>query len=161
MNADLLGLMGKILNWHLSQQGLSIIHISESTFRQIYYGDVFSATPGVIKGLSPFDFNESTEDTANHSEELTMLHIADSTCTTKSLDDIKLAHHKDLIKVPSNYYEPIEEFEVMNLCLKLYIGAETQLYIKFLQFLAEVKGLKSQLIELALKSSQRWLMPRT
>ena len=83
-----------------------------------------------------------------------MLHIADSTCTTKSLDDIKLAHHKDLIKVPSNYYEPIEEFEVMNLCLKLYIGAETQLYIKFLQFLAEVKGLKSQLIELAKNDAQ-------
>ena len=111
MNADSLGLMGKILNWHLSQQGLSNIHISESALRQIYYGDIFSMTPGVIKGLLPFAFNESAEDTANQLEELTMLHIADSTCTSKSLDDIKSAHHKDLIKVPSSYYELIEALE--------------------------------------------------
>ena len=29
MNTDLLDLMGKILNWHLSQQGLSNIHINQ------------------------------------------------------------------------------------------------------------------------------------
>lgn len=154
MNADSLGLMGKILNWHLSQQGLSNIHVSESALRQIYYGDVFSTTPGLIKGLSPFAFNESAEDTANQSEEFTMLHIADSTCTTKSLDDIKSAHHKDLIKVPSNYYELIESLEAMKLCLKMYIGAETQPFLKFSHFLSEVKDLKSQLIDLAKNDSQ-------
>ena len=83
-----------------------------------------------------------------------MLHIADSPCITKSIDNIKSARHKDLIKVPSNYYELIEALGAMNLCLKLYIGAETQQYIKFSQFLAEVKDLKSQLIDLAKNNAQ-------
>ena len=149
INADSLGLMGRILNWHLAQHGLNNIHVSESALRQIYYGDIFSTIPGTIKGISPFAFNESAEATANQTEELTMLHIADSTCTTKSLEDIKSAHHKDLIKVPSNYYELIEAFEAMKVCLKIYIGANTQPFIKFSHFLVEVKELKGQLNELA------------
>eukprot|EP00956_Cyclotella_meneghiniana_P029416 scaffold71081_cov20-Cyclotella_meneghiniana.AAC.1 len=154
MNAESLGLMGKQFHWQLAQNGLNDIHISESALRQIYYGEVFSISPGVIKGLSPFAFNESAESQANQSEELTMLHIADSTCTTKSMDDIKSAHHKDLIKVPSTYYELIEALEVMQVCLKIYIGETTQPYLQFSKFLSELKDIKSQLIELAKKDSQ-------
>eukprot|EP00956_Cyclotella_meneghiniana_P030771 scaffold78452_cov20-Cyclotella_meneghiniana.AAC.1 len=154
MNAESLGLMGKHFHWQLAQHGLNDIHISESALRQIYYGEVFSISPGVIKGLSPFAFSESAESQANQSEELTMLHIADSTCTTKSLDDIKSAHHKDLIKVPSTYYELIEALEAMQVCLKIYIGATTQPYIQFSKFLSELKDIKSQLIEMAKNDSQ-------
>ena len=154
MNAESLGLMGKHFHWQLAQHGISNIHISESALRQIYYGDVFSTNPGVIKGLSPFAFNESAESQANQQEELTMIHIADSTCTTRSIDDIKSAHHKDLIKVPSSYYELIEAFEAMKLCLKLYIGENTPPFIKFSEFLEEVKELKSQLNELAKNDPQ-------
>eukprot|EP00956_Cyclotella_meneghiniana_P028596 scaffold67029_cov68-Cyclotella_meneghiniana.AAC.6 len=69
MNAESLGLMGKHFHWQLAQNGISNIHISESALRQIYYGDVFSISPGVIKGLSPFAFNESAESQANQQEE--------------------------------------------------------------------------------------------
>eukprot|EP00956_Cyclotella_meneghiniana_P032864 scaffold91862_cov51-Cyclotella_meneghiniana.AAC.1 len=154
MNAESLGLMGRNFIWHLNQQGINNIHVSESALRQMYYGDIFSMNPGVIKGLSPFAFNESVEATASQSEELTMLHIADSTCTTKSIDDIKSAHHKDLIKVPSTYYELIEAFEAMKICLKLYVGEHTLPYIKFCAFIEEIKELKGQLNELAKNDPQ-------
>jgi hypothetical protein len=154
INAESLGLMGRNFIWHLNQQGINNIHVSESALRQMYYGDIFSMNPGVIKGLSPFAFNESAEATANQTEELTMLHIADSTCTTKSLDDIKSAHHKDLIKVPSTYYELIEAFEAMKQCLKLYVGENTLPFIKFSAFVEEVKELKGQLNELTKNDPQ-------
>lgn len=154
MNAESLGQAGRILQWQLSQLNLNNTHISETALRQMFHGEIFSTIPGVPKGLTSFAFSESTSLQADQSEEFTMLHIADTTCTTKSIDDIKTAHSKSLIKVQSNFYELMESFDRVSACLKMYLGPLSLPYIKFKVFTSKVKEHKSQLIQMSLSDPQ-------
>jgi hypothetical protein len=120
----------------------------------MYYGDLFSTVPGVVKGLSAFAFSESTTMQVNQSEEFTMLHIADTTCTTKTIDDIKSSYHKDLVKVPSDYYQLIEALDREEKCLSMFLGKDSLPHTRFAKFVNAVKDCKDQINSLASRDPQ-------
>ena len=104
MNAESIGQAGNVLLWKLEQRGFNNTHICEATVRNLYYGQPFSLTPGVIRGLSPFALSEASPVQQNQADRFIILHMADTKGKAMSQDDIS-ASFSQTIRCPANFEE--------------------------------------------------------